>query len=165
MNRFELYRLGYHGRLFAVSVVAGVGAWVLALGSGTLGLGAYGGLAIPMLVGTTGLLATTAWLGWIDFVSALTLDVSAKGLVFGWPTKRTIPWSEVTRVMRATGTMRLLVETKGGPLRVQMLVLKKPIAALKLLVGEARKSGAKVEEYLGKLADYLEEEEAEEVDS
>jgi hypothetical protein len=162
VNRFELYRLGYHGRLFAVSVVAGVGAWVLAIGSGTLGQGAYGQLAIPLLLATTGVLGTTAWLGWIDFVSALTLDVSAKGLVFGWPTKRTIAWSDITRVMRATGTMRLLVETKGGPLRVQMLVLKKPIAALKTLVSESKRSGAKVEEYLAKLADYLEEDEEEE---
>lgn len=150
----ETIRLFYHARtLLAASI--GMSVVVLLVVTGNVQqLGAYW----TPLVGTTmAVLAAFAWLGWIDYVSATTLAIDARGVTIGWPAKRTIPWSEIRALGRATGAFRLRLGTDRGTVRLQLLVLHEPIPALRLMLTEVGKGATKVDPYLLQLGAYLDE--------
>jgi hypothetical protein len=114
------------------------------------------GPLVAAVLGTVALLAIT-WLGWIDLMSALSLSIDEKAISIGWPTRRVVPWADVTSVQRSVGTLRLVVKTKGATERVQMLVDRTPPKTLTKLVRAVQRAGGRVEEYLLKLADYVED--------
>ncbi len=147
-------RLAYQARLLLVSIAGIVGATMACVGIGLRALGDVGGAAV---VGAFGVLAFSTWLGWIDYVSATTLALDGAGLTLAG---RRIPWAAIRAVGRATGPFRLSVATDAGTVRLQLLVIDRPIPALKLLVAEAARAGAKVEPYLVRLAELAEEEDA-----
>lgn len=151
----ETVRLLYHARALLISSVGIVGLGVgITLTRGDIGQDVLGSFAMPLLAATLAVLAFFAWLGWIDYVSATSLAIDAKGASIGG---RVIPWSAVRGVTRATGAFRLALITEAGKARFQLLVLPRPIAALKLLVSEAASAGAKVEPYLRQLAEHVDE--------
>lgn len=154
----ETVRLLYHARTLVVSVVGVVGVVVsVAVAGGDIGEAHLGAFARPLLALTLALLAFLAWLGWTDYVSATSLAIDARGVTLGWPTKRLIAWSAMRGLSRGTGAFRLAIRTDAGKVRFQLLVLQKPIPALKQLVSEATSAGAKVEPYLTRLAEHVEE--------
>jgi hypothetical protein len=122
----------------------------------TRGLESEPAAIFAALAGTVVLLLTS-WIGWIDLTSVLSLGIDEKALSVGWPTRRVIPWKDVTSVRRSIGTLRLVVKTRGATERIQLLVLRSPPAALAQLVRAAQTGGGKVEEYLTKLAEYVED--------
>ncbi len=147
-------RVLHHARALIVGAGGLVVLWVaIGIARGGLGHGPLGPLAAA--VGSAILIAT-AWLGWIDLVSVLSLSIDEKAISIGWPTRRVIAWHEVTSVSRSLGTLRLVVRTKRGTERVQLLVDRAPPAALAKLVRNVRAGWGRVEEYLEKLAEYLE---------
>jgi hypothetical protein len=148
----ETVRLLYHSRTLLVSVVGMVGVVVGFVGN--LGNDVLGPYALPLLVVTLVVLGVFAWLGWIDYVSASALAIEPGGVTVGG---KRVAWSGVRSVTRATGSFRIALGTESGKVRFQLLVLGRPIAALKTLVEEATKAGAKVEPYLVRLAEHVEE--------
>jgi hypothetical protein len=121
---------------------------------GDVGNDVLGSYALPLLAITLGVLGVFAWLGWIDYVSASGLAIEPRGVRVGG---KWVAWSAVRSVTRATGSFRIALGTESGRVRFQLLVLGRPIAALKTLVAEATKAGAKVEPYLVRLAEHVEE--------
>lgn len=154
-DKGETTRLLYHSRTLIVSVIglAGIGVAVF-LSGGSLADAVPQAYAMPLLGITVLVLAVFAWIGWTDYVSATSLAIDARGVSLGG---RTIAWSEMRGVSRGMGAFRLVVRTDAGRVRFQLLVLKRPIEALKLLVSESTKAGAKVEQYLVRLAEHVEE--------
>ncbi len=144
----------YHARTLVLSAVGIVGLVVGAVFAGDLGRSELGAFAMPLVVATIGLLGFVGWLGWIDYRSVMTLAIDARGVSFRG---RIVPWREIRSVSRATGAFRLALTTDAGKLRFQLLVLAQPIQGLKVLVTEASKAGAKVEPYLARLAEHVEE--------
>lgn len=151
----ETVRLFFHARTLLVSTL-GMGV-VLALVAAGLVQAQLGAFWTPLVGATLSVLATFAWLGWIDYVSATTLAIDARGITLGWPGKRVIPWSAIRSVTRATGAFRLALRTEGGTVRLQLLVLPEPIPALRTLLTETAKAGAKIEPYLEQLTAHLDE--------
>lgn len=144
----------YHARTLVLSAVGIIGVVVGVVIAGDLGRSELGAFAMPLVVATIGLLGFVGWLGWIDYTSVMTLAIDARGVSYRG---RVVPWKDVRNVSRATGAFRLALTTDAGKLRFQLLVLAQPIQGLKLLVTEATKAGAKVEPYLARLAEHVEE--------
>lgn len=151
----DTVRLLYHGRTLILAVVGIVGILVsVAIAGGDIGQAQLGALAPPLLGTTLLLLGFLGWLGVIDYRSASSLAIDAGGVSLGG---RTIAWKEIRGLTRATGAFRLTLRTDSGVVRFQLLVLPRPIEALKRLVTEAASAGAKVEPYLTRLAEHVEE--------
>jgi len=154
----ETFRLLYHARLLIVAVVGVVGVMgMVASSGGQIGQSEIGAGAFALLAGALGVLGFIGWLGWIDYTSASVLTIDARGVRVGG---RTIAWSEVRALGRATGALRLALVTDAGVVRFQLLVHSEPIRALKLLVAESTKAGAKIDAYLARLAESVVDEEA-----
>lgn len=149
----ERIRLAYHARLLLVAISGAVGGTMACAAIGWRGIGATG---VPAVALAFGVLAYTAWLGWIDYQSGLSLKIDGAGISLAG---RRVPWSGVRGVTRATGPFRLALRTDAGVLRFQLLVVDRPIHSLKLLVTEAASAGAKVDPYLVRLAELAEEDE------
>jgi len=151
----ETVRLLYHGRTLILAVVGIVGIVVgIAVAGGDIGQAQLGVLAPPLLGSTLVLLGFLGWLGVIDYASASSLAIDARGVSLRG---RVIVWKEIRSLTRATGAFRLALRTDSGVVRFQLLVLPRPIEALKRLVTEAVSAGAKVEPYLTRLAEHVEE--------
>jgi hypothetical protein len=150
----ETVRLFYHARTLLVPCI-GIGVVIAVSATGLVRqLGTYWA---PLVLGTIAVLAAFAWLGWIDYVSATTLKIDPAGVTIGWPERRAIPWSAIRGVTRATGAFRLALRTERGKVRLQLLALSEPIPALRLLLAESARAGAKVEPYLERHTAHLEE--------
>lgn len=148
----------FHARVLIVGAGGLVVLWTgIALTRGGVFAGGYGAIGPAAAAAATAVLLVTSWLGWIDLVSALSLSIDEKALSLGWPTRRVVPWSDVTSVQRSLGTLRLVLKTKGATERIQLLVDKTPPKTLAKLVRSVSGAGGKVEEYLLKLADYVED--------
>lgn len=160
MRANETLRLLYHARtlVFAGIGIAGVLAGI-AVAGGDIEGSQLGVAAVPLLALTLGVLGFLVWLGWSDYVSATTLAIDERGITLGSGAGGTVPWSAIRGLTRGTGAFRLVVRTEAKVLRFQLLVLPRPIAALKLLVTRAKEAGAKVEPYLERLAEHVDEEE------
>jgi hypothetical protein len=146
-------RLLYQARMLVLAIVSAFGVVVAALMNAAYV--ARGDLAvIAILAASAASVAFIGWLGWIDYVSATSLAIDARGVAIGG---RRIPWGAMRSLKRATGAFRLALGTEAGTVRFQLLVVKKPIGALKQLVKEAAAAGAKVEPYLAQLAEHVED--------
>jgi hypothetical protein len=155
VSRQEIFRLLYHARALLLGVAGMAGILIgVAVSHGDIGTAQLGSVAMPLLGVTMAVLAFFVWLGWIDYASATSLAIDASGVKLSG---RTIPWADVRGLGRATGAFRIALRTAGGTTRFQLLVLPKPIPALKQLVTEATKAGATVEPYLARLAEHVEE--------
>lgn len=155
----EALRLLHHARLLVLGALGIVGVLVaIALAGGDVGQAQIGVAAVPLLIATLGVLAFIAWLGWIDYVSASGLAIDARGVRLG---ARSIVWTEIRGLVRATGPLRLALRTRAGVVRLQILTLPTPVRALKLLVEESARAGASVEPYLVRLAEHVDEDENE----
>jgi hypothetical protein len=151
----ETVRLLYHSRTLIVAVVGMIGVVIgVVVSHGNIGNDELGRVSVPLLGVTFAVLAAFAWLGWIDYASASALAIDERGVKVA---SRLVPWSEIRSVRRATGTFRVVLGTERGPVRFQLLVLPRPIASLKTLVAEATKAGAKIEPYLVRLAEHVDE--------
>lgn len=159
----ETVRLVYHARTLVIAAIgiAGVLAGI-AVAGGDIGRSQLGPVAVPLLAVTLGVLAFLVWLGWNDYVSATSLAIDERGVTLGRGEGSTVPWSAIRALSRGTGAFRLVVRTEAKVVRFQLLVLPRPIAALKMLVARAKEAGAKVEPYLERLAEHVDEEEPEE---
>ncbi len=155
----ETVRLVYHARTLVVAVIGIVGVVAgIAVAGGDIGRSTLGVLALPLLAATLGVLVLLVWIGWGDYVSATSLAIDERGITLGRGEGRTVPWSAIRSLTRGMGAFRLVARTETRVVRFQLLVLKRPIASLKLLVARAKAAGAKVEPYLERLAEHVEDE-------
>ncbi len=151
-------RVLFHARVLVIGAGGLIVLWTgIALARGGLETGGHGAIGPIAAAVATLVLLVTSWVGWIDLVSVLSLSIDEKALSIGWPTRRVIPWHDVRSVQRSLGTMRLVLRTKTGTERVQLLVDRTPPKTLLKLVRAVGATGGKVEAYLLELADYVED--------